>query len=320
VKITFLTPAAGLVAFAAILPLVAFVRTERRAERVRSLLRLAAPGGSPRLTVAAIVALALLVGIAAAQPVIEDWDERPERVDAQVIFALDTTRSMLSSRGPDQPTRFDRAAAGARRMRDALGAVPVGLASLTDQALPLLFPTSNRASFEAVLRDSMAVDKPESNDANNRQATDLGATRFIASGNFFRDALHRVLVLFTDAQTKEYDVGRLTAAFAGREIDVILVRLWSEREQVYGPDGVEPAYVPDPAGAAAAAERYATLVKGEAFEEGELDAAIQAARSALGSQGSVTRVRTVDIQPLGPFVLLAALLPLAFLLIRRNLA
>jgi hypothetical protein len=76
-KITFLTPAAGLVAFAAILPLVAFVRTERRAERVRSLLRLAAPGGSPRLTVAAIVAVALLVGIAAAQPVIEDWDDRP---------------------------------------------------------------------------------------------------------------------------------------------------------------------------------------------------------------------------------------------------
>jgi von Willebrand factor type A domain len=319
-KLTFLTPAAGLVAFAAILPLAAFVLTERRAERVRSLLRLAAPGGSPRLNVAAISAVALLVGIAAAQPVIEDWDERPERVDAQVIFAIDTTRSMLSSRGPDQPTRFDRAVAAARGMRDALGAVPVGIVSLTDQALPLLFPTSNRASFEAVLRDSIAVDKPESNEANNRQATDLGATRYIASGNFFRGARHRVLVVFTDAQTKEYEVGRLTSAFAGTGIKVILVRLWAERELVYGPEGVESAYVPDPAGAAAAAERYATLVKGEAFDEGELDAAIQTARSALGSKGSITMVRTVDIQPLGPYVLLAALVPLAFLLVRRNLA
>jgi len=319
-KITFLTPAAGLVAFAAILPLVAFVRTERRAERVRSLLRLAAPGGSPGLTVAAIVAVALLVGIAAAQPVVEDWDERPERVDAQVIFALDTTRSMLSSRGSDQPTRFDRAEAAARRMRDALGAVPVGIVSLTDQALPLLFPTSNRASFEAVLRDSIAVDKPESNDANNRQTTDLGATRFIATGNFFRDARHRLLVVFTDAQTKRYEVGRLTGAFANSGVKVILVRLWADRELVYGPDGVEQAYVPDPAGAAADAERYAQLVKGEAFDEDELDAAIQTARSALGSKGSITQVRTVDIQPLGPFVLLAALLPLAFLLVRRNFA
>ncbi len=98
------------------------------------------------------------------------------------------------------------------------------------------------------------------------------------------------------------------------------MRLWAERELVYGPEGVESAYVPDPAGAAAAAERYATLVKGKAFDEGELDSAIQTARSALGSKGSITRVRTVDIQPLGPFVLLAALLPLSFLLVRRNLA
>lgn len=264
--------------------------------------------------------MALLVGIGAAQPVIEDWDERPERVDAQVIFALDTTRSMQASRGPGQPTRFDRAAAAARRMRDSLGPVPVGITSLTDQVLPLLFPTSNRDSFESVLRHSIGVDQPQSDQANNRQATDLGVTRFIASGNFFRGARHRVLVVFTDAQTKRYDVGRLTGAFAGREVATILVRFWRERELVYGPDGVEQAYVPDPAGAAAAAERYAQLVKGKTFEEDELDAAIQAARSELGSEGAITPVRTVDIQPLGPFVLLAALLPLSFLIVRRNLA
>jgi len=62
------------VATAVILPLVAFVRTERRAEHVRSLLRLAAPGGSPRLAVVALAAVAVLVGIAAAQPVIERFD------------------------------------------------------------------------------------------------------------------------------------------------------------------------------------------------------------------------------------------------------
>ena len=86
--------------------------------------------------------------------------------------------------------------------------------SLTDGALPLLFPTTTPGSFDNVLRHSIAVDKPLSDQADNRQATDLGATRFFASGNFFRGARRRVLVVFTDAQTKHYDVGELTGEFS----------------------------------------------------------------------------------------------------------
>lgn len=318
-RITFLTPGAGLVAFAVILPLVAFVRSERRAERVRSLLRLAAPGGSPQQTVVALVAVALLVGIAAAQPVVEEWDDRPERIDAQVFFAFDTSRSMLASRAPGAPTRFDRAAAAARRMREALGDVPVGIASMTDRVLPHLFPSSNHASFDAVLRYTIGVDKPMSDQASNRRATDLGATRFFASGNYYRGSRRRVLVIFTDAETRRYDVGELTGAFSASGVRPILVRFGDERERVYGPDGVEAAYVPDPA-STTNAEEYAQAVKGETFDEREVPAATEAIRSKLGSGTSVSLVKTVDIQPLGPFVLIAALLPLSFLLVRRNLA
>jgi len=299
---------------------VAFVRTERRAERVRSLLRLGAPGGSPWLTVGALAAVAVLVGIGAAQPVLEEWDERPERVDAQVFIALDTSRSMLASRAPGEPTRFERAAAAARRMREALREVPVGLASMTDRVLPHLFPTTNPRSFESVLSSSIGVDKPASDQAGDTRATDLGSTRFFAEGNYFRGAQRQVLVVFTDAETKDYDVGRLTGAFAGSAIEPILVRFGGEGERVYGPEGVEEAYVPDPVSAAAEAERYAQLVRGEAFDERELAGAIQAAQSALGSESTITQVRTADIQPLGPFVFLAALVPLSFLLVRRNLA
>ena len=318
-RITFLTPGAGLVALAVILPLAAFVRTERRAERVRSLLRLAPPGGSPRLTVGALAVVALLVGLAAAQPVVEVWDERPERVDAQIFFALDTTRSMMASTGPGETTRWERAVAAARRIRDAVPDVPVGIASLTDTALPLLFPTTNAGSFDAVLRHSVGVDKPLSDEAQDRQATDLGATRFFATGNFFRDARRRILVVFTDAQTKPYDVGELTGDFSGSRVATILVRFWRDREFVYGPDGIEQAYVPDPE-SAAAAQRYAQQVRGEVFHEDELDAAIEALHAKLGTDSTTTRVRTVDIRPLGPYVLIAALLPLSFLLVRRNLA
>jgi von Willebrand factor type A domain len=320
VRITFLTPAAALVALAVVVPLAAYFRTERRAERVRSLLRLAAPGGSPRVTAAALGAVAVLVGIAAAQPVVEQVDERPERVDAQVFFALDTTRSMLASAGPGEPTRWDRAEAAARRIRSAVSDVPIGIASLTDNALPLLFPTTNAGSFEAVLRDSIGVDKPLSEQAENRQATDLGATRFFATGNFFRGARRKVLVVFTDAQTKPYDEGELIGDFSTSGVSTVLLRFWKDGERVHGPDGVEEAYLPDPAGATAAAERYAQQVRGQAFHEDDLDAAIEVVRSKLGTKAAVTQVRTVDIEPLGPYVLILALLPLSFLLIRRNLA
>jgi hypothetical protein len=316
-RITFLTPAAGLVAFAVILPLVAFVRTERRVERVRSLLRLAAPSGSPRLTVGALLAVAVLVGIAASQPVIEDWHDRPERVDAQVFFAFDTSRSMLASPRAGTPTRFDRAAAAARQMRGALGGVPVGIASMTDRVLPHLFPTSNPRSFESVLRYSIGVDKPASDLADNSRATDFGATRFFAVANYFRGSRRRVLVIFTDAESKRYDIERVTGAFVDSGIKTILLRFGSQSERVFGPDGVEQGYVPEDG--AAAAEIYARAVKGDVFTENDLSAAINAVRSKLGSESSVTRVKTVDIQPLGPFVLLAALLPLTFLLVRRNL-
>ncbi|MCA1852225.1 MAG: hypothetical protein LC647_07480, partial [Beggiatoa sp.] len=135
--------------------------------------------------------------------------------------------------------------------------------------------------------------------------------------NYFRGARRRVLVLFTDAETKRIAVEQLTGDFDGTGIETILLRFWGAGERIYGPDGVEQAYVPDPA-SPVAADTFARAVKGEAFEERELEGAIQSVRSKLGSESSITRVKTVDIEPVGPYVLLAALLPLSFLLVRRN--
>ena len=261
----------------------------------------------------------MLVGIGAAQPVLEEWDERPERVDAQVFLALDTSRSMLASAGPGKPSRYERAAAAAKGLREALGDVPIGIASMTDRVLPHLFPTSNPRSFDSVLRYSIGVDRPASDEAGNTRATDLEATKAFADGNYFRGGQRRLLVVFTDAESKSIDSGELARAYEDAHIETIMVRFWAEGERVYGPDGVEEAYVPV-ADSAAVAERYAQAVKGETFDEGELGAAFQAARSKLGSGTEVTYVKTADIQPLGPFVLLAALFPLGFLLWRRNVA
>lgn len=318
-EITFLTPLAGLVAVAVILPLIAFVRGEQRTARVRSVLRLAPPGGSPRQAFVAILALALLAGIGAAQPVLEERRQHSARTDAQAFFLLDTSRSMLAARAAGESTRFERAVEAARRVRDSLPELPIGIASLTDRVLPMVFPSANPDTFDRVLRYSIAVDRPASREANNAVASALDATVVVPERNFFRGPRRRLLVIFSDAETRGLHPRRLESQFRDSGIETILVRIGDSNERVYGPTGNIESYRPGP-GSAAAAETYAEAVGGRAFAENELDDAIDAARDAIGSGRTAPRIEASDVRPLGPFVFLAALAPLSFLLWRRNLA
>jgi hypothetical protein len=319
VSISFLTPLAGLVALAVILPLAAFTRGEQRADELRSRLRLAPAGGSRRLAVAVIVALAVLVGIGAAQPVIEQTREHSARTDVQGLVLLDTSRSMLAAPEPGAETRFERAAAAARRFRNSLPELPLGIASLTDRVLPLVFPTANGETFERVLRYSVGVDRPPSREANDTRASALDATVAVPERNFFRGPRRRLLVVLTDAETQPLHPRALEEQFAVSGIETILVRIGNVSERIYRPGGAVEPYQPDPR-SASAAETYAQAVGGRAFAEDELDEAIDAAREAIGSGPSAVRVEASDVRPLGPFVFLAALAPLSFLLWRRNLA
>jgi von Willebrand factor type A domain len=319
VEISFLTPIAGLVAFAVILPLVAFARSEQRAARVRSVLRLAAPGGSNRQTIAVIVALAVLVGIGAAQPVLEERREHSARTDAQAFFVLDTSRSMLAASGPGEDTRFERAVAAARQFHESLPALPVGIASLTDRVLPMVFPTANPDTFGRVLRYSIGVDRPPSREANNTRASALAATIVIPERNFFRGQGRRLLVVFSDAESQRLRPRSLATQFGRSRIETILVRIGDPSERIHRSDGGMEAYEPDP-GSAAAGQAYADAVGGRAFAEDDLDQAIDAARDAIGTGRSTLRLEASDVRPLGPFVFLAALFPLGFLLWRRNIA
>jgi hypothetical protein len=300
-------------------PLVAFVRSEHRAARVRERLRLAPPGGSQRRTVAAIVVLAVLVGIGAAQPVLQQTREHAARRDAKAFFVIDTSRSMLASQEPGGSTRFDRARAAALRFRDGLDTVPVGLASLTDRVLPLVFPTADRETIESTLRLSLGVDRPASTEAGDVNATRFGALADVAARNFFRDAERRLVVVFSDSESADFDEGRLAGAFSEEGVELIVVRIWREGERVFGPQGTPEPYTAD-SDSAAVAERLAATVGGRSFDEDELDDAVAAARSAVGTGATVVRTEQSEIDPLGPYVFLAALLPLGFLLYRRNLA
>ena len=93
----FLTPLAGLVAILVLVPLAAYGLLERRARRVSRNLRLTPPALRTRLGVpVAITAVAALLGVAAAQPVVSGTRTRVGRDDAEVYFLFDTSRSMLA--------------------------------------------------------------------------------------------------------------------------------------------------------------------------------------------------------------------------------
>ena len=318
-NLSFLTPIAGLVTIAAIVPLIAFVRSEQRAARVREVLRLAPPGGSQRNTVGAIVVLAVLVGIGAAQPVFEETQEDAARSDVHAFFVMDTSRSMLAAEAPDGETRFDRAREAAIRFRDAIPTVPIGIASSTEPSVRLLFPSANRNSFVSTLQRSIGVDRPASNEAGDIRATSFGALGALGERNFFRDVDRRLVVVFTDAESTPFNAPAVAADLAGADIQLIVVRISRDGERVFGPQGAPEPYDPDPE-SGAAAERLADAAGGRAFDEDELGDAIGAARDMVGEGPTVSLAVRTDIDPLAPYVFLAALVPLGFLLYRRNLA
>jgi hypothetical protein len=318
VGISFLTPLAGLVAVAAVVPLAVFAGRERRAARIRRTLSLAPSSARARTPVAVALALIpVLLGLAATQPVLVRSEARPERSDAEVFFVVDTSRSMLAAASAAAPTRYERAATAARELQLELPQVPVGLASITSRVLPHLLPTTDTRVIAATLRESMGVDRPPAA-TFVELATALGSLEDVPRGNYFSpDAEKRLLVVFTDGETQGVPPG-LARPFTKRpRIETIFVRLWAADERIYETGAAESGYLPLPSGGPRL-ERARSLLGGQVFDESELGEVRAAAARILGS--GPTRAREIEGQRLAlmPYLTLAAFAPLLFLLWRRN--
>lgn len=313
--IAFLTPLAALIALAALLPLVAFVARERRARRIRTNLGLDEPPPGPqRRLLAALVALPALAAIAAAQPVIDRSKTVAERADAEVLFVLDTSRSMAAAAGPAEPTRFERARDAALEIRAQLPEVPAGIASLTDRTLPHLFPTIDGSSFRATLARSLGVERPPAQTFTTL-ATDLTALSVVAERSFFSpSATKRLLVVLTDGETQPVKP-RLGEAFRRANVRSVFIHVWGTDEDIFVASDAH--YRPDPTSGRLLAQASA-VVDGAVFSEGELAGVVARARHELGE--GPTRPRTKqDLLALMPYATLAAFVPLALILRRRNL-
>lgn len=318
--VRFLTPLGAVLAVTLIAPVAVLVLRERRARGVRTSLGLPQPSLRSLLPLAAaLAAVPCLLGLAAMQPIIETTKTIDERTDAEVFVVADVSRSMLASSRSGSPTRLERVQATADQLRAQLPGVPVGILSLTDRLLPHLFPTADEAVFRSTLAKSIGIERPPPALFFSTRATQLNALAGVPERGFFSpSARKRLLVVYTDGESQPVD-SELTRAFARRpHVETLFVHVWDRDERIYETGVPERGYTPDPSSAGALG-RAADLIGGRVFDESDADATADAAAEVLGDGPTRQRVIEGERRALMPYATMLALLPLGFVLIRRNL-
>ena len=319
-SLVLLTPLGGLAVLGVALVVAAFVLAARRVGTVRRALGLEAPAsGGERTVLAALVAIVVLATLVAVQPAWEATGERSIRTDAQVDVVIDTSRSMLAARGPDASNRLERAKQAAIAIRAGLPDVRVGVGTLTDRVLPNLLPSPSEATFDATVREAIEIEQPPPAAVAITATTLAALAQLPRSGTFSPGARRRVVVVLTDGESRPFDPGAVAAAFRREPATtLVLVHVWNARESIYDADGsVETAYRPDPSSGAKLAS-LADAAGGPVFDVGETARVVDAVRRALGSGPTRNAGLEERTHPLGRYVALGALVPLAFVLRRRN--
>ena len=242
---------------------------------------------------------------------------RYARTDAEAIFALDISRSMLAAASPAGPTRLDRAKAAAKTIRAAIPDVPAGIATFTDRALPNLFPTSDEGVFSATIDRSVGVDRPPPV-GNALTVTTFDALAALR-GYFTPGRRHRLLVILSDGESRDFSASLLQATL-GRApgLRTVLVRLASAKERVFGREGLPEAdYRPE--STAETIRRFVQATKGRVFDGGRLRQAEAAVKEGVERGPRVQIGMASTPTQLAPVFVLAAFIPLGFLLWQRNL-
>jgi hypothetical protein len=314
-SVVFLTPVAALAALGALLPLAALAVAGRRERRGRRLLELPDPPASRRLgRAAALAAVPILLGLAAAQPAVRTTSDLRVRTDAEALFVLDNSRSMLAASAPGDPSRLARAKAVAETIRDGLADIPSGVATLSDRVLPNLLPDPDPAVFRDTVAQAVGIEQPPPA-STAVVATSLAPLGSVPGQNLFQPtARHRLLVVLTDGESRPFDAGRVARELrTSPSVDLLLVQVGHPGEAVFVNGKPEPGYRPDPA-AHTTLESLAAATGGTLVGEGSAGRAIAAARRALGRGPVVAVGRTTRTRTLAPYLVLAALVPLLLVL------
>jgi von Willebrand factor type A domain len=318
--VALLAPSGLVLALGVVLPLVLLFVARRRARAVRRGLSLSEPSRrTVVVSVVALVATGVLVGLAAAQPVIERTRTLRERTDAEAFVVIDVSRSMLARREPGAPRRIDRAKGFAKSIRASLPEIRFGVASVTDRTLPHLFPSADPKVFDATVDRSLGIEQPPPRSSLAQNATNLESLATIRSQRYFAPTTpKRLLVVLTDGETQPVSGARLARVFGTPPIThVVFVHFWNADERVFTEGTPEPQYRPDRS-SRAVLNGLAETVSGNTFSEHELNAVEKTARAALGSGPTIVRGEQGGRVALAPYFAAAALLPVVLLLWRRD--
>lgn len=294
---------------------------ENRTRRLRRLFSLAAPGRRELAIVAgALALLPVLLGVAAAQPVVVHREALTERIDAQVFIVFDTSRSMSAQSGPSAPTRLERAEDEARQVIPQLGDIPVGLATMTDRVLPSLMPSTNTALVLRTLAESIGIDKPPPSQVYRDRATNLKILLPLSDVHLFAPAVrHPILVVFTDGESNPLPRGGIGVAIANQlNFPPLMVHVGEPSDRIYVNGRIDLHYRPDLA-SISVIRQFAQDTHGRVFATGDASGLVAAIHSAAGTKPAQTRILGYRRVALGQWFLLAGVIPLGFLFWRRNL-
>jgi hypothetical protein len=320
VDLGFASPVGALLALAAVVPLAALLAVRSRARAVRGVLRLPEPDArSRRIPLVALGVAAALLGLAAAQPVVQRDATRLVRTDAEAWVVLDTTRSMLAQRDPDSRIRLDRAKAAAQAVRDTLPNVPVGIASLTDRVLPHLFPSPDEDVFRATLQRAVGIENPPPQAGLLAQVTRLNAIGAMSRLNFFSPAARRrVIVVMTDGESLPFAADRVAARLSGPpRVGAVFVHVFGEDERVFTRGVPEPGYRPDPT-SRTTLQTLARATGSSVYSDADSGAAAAKARELIGEGPTVAEGERRVRYALSPYLAGAAFVPIGLLLWRRE--
>ena len=288
-------------------------------EQVRRFFSLASPGRRELAGVAAsLVLLPALMGVAAAQPIVVQRHTLGQRLDVQAFFVFDTSLSM-SARTGKGPTRLERAKREAEGVARKIGDIPVGVATMTDRVLPELMPTPNSTLIQRTIEESVGINRPPPSKFYPGRATNFAALYPLANANFYSPGVrHRILVVFTDGEATPIHsaVGyQLASAMA---VSPLFVHVWAATDRVYLHGRIDPRYTPDLA-SGTALSRFAAATHGRVFEEDGLQSLARTIRDEADGSPVGTAVLGYARVALAPWFVLAGIVPLGFLLYRRNL-
>jgi hypothetical protein len=197
--------------------------------------------------------------------------------------------------------------------------VPTGLGTFTDRPLPLLLATSDRAAFAAAVQKSLGIERPPGLQSSTTISSFDAVAPFPLEGYFRPGAKKRLLVILTDAESTGFNEPGVRKSFEAKpRTAVVLVRIGRPGERVFGASGQpESAYIPPPA-TGDTLRNFLGATHGSAYPEDDVAGAERAAVEALGSGPTANLGSTTARHDLAPWLVLAALVPLAIVLRRRN--